>query len=78
MMKSVIVIEIVKNERTYGFNIPVGAPFGEAYDACHEALQEILQLAQQAVQQAKPVAAESISSETLTNDGAVVTEPVGS
>lgn len=54
-----IMIEIKKNERTYGFSIPVGAPFGEAYDAAFEILQEVVEMAKQAVDSTRPSAEQS-------------------
>ena len=53
-IKSYIDLEIVKNDRTYHFFMPVGSPFGEAYDAAFEALTKITDLAKQAVETAKP------------------------
>lgn len=44
-IRAVINIEIEKNDRTYIFSMPVGAPFGEAYDAAYEALSKILTIA---------------------------------
>ena len=53
-IRNVIDIEIKKNERTYHFYMPVGAPYGEAYDVAFEALARITELAKQAADQAKP------------------------
>jgi len=53
-VKSYIDIEIVKNERTYHFFMPVGAPFGEAYDAAFEALSNVTEMAKKATENAKP------------------------
>ena len=53
-IKSNIVIEIQKNERTYTFSMPMGCPFGEAYDAAFAVLKDITELSQQAVDNAKP------------------------
>lgn len=52
-LRSAIIIEVVKNERTYQLTLPVGAPYGEAYDATFEILGKILELAQAATEQAK-------------------------
>lgn len=43
-------LQVVKNERTYRFLIPVGAPLGEAFDSALEISRQIVNLAQQAVQ----------------------------
>lgn len=51
--KAVVIIETVKNERVYRFELPVGAPFGEAYDSCFEMLNEILAMAQKAKESAQ-------------------------
>lgn len=53
-LKSIVHIEIKKNDRTYVFALPVGAPFGEAYDAAFEVLGKITEFAQQAAEQARP------------------------
>ena len=53
-LKSCVYLEITKNERTYYFYMPVGAPFGEAYDAAFEALTSITELAKQAADNARP------------------------
>lgn len=42
-MKSVIKFEITKNERTYSFFVPTGAPYGETYDAIFSFLNQILE-----------------------------------
>ncbi len=46
-------IKVIKNEKSYIFSMPMGAPHGEAYDACFEALLEISQLSKAAAEQAK-------------------------
>lgn len=56
-MNQVLVIKFVKevNNRTYTFELPMGAPFGEAYDVCHEVLQQITKMASDAAEKAKQV-----------------------
>lgn len=49
-IRALISIEIKKNDRTYVFNMPVGAPYGEAYDAAYEVTSKILQLAAEAAE----------------------------
>lgn len=55
-MKQVLYVnlQIEKNDRTYIFSLPMGAPYGECFDACHEALQEITRMAQKAADASKP------------------------
>jgi hypothetical protein len=53
-IKSYVVVEIVKNDHTYEFRMPVGVPYGEAYDAAYEALNTIVELAKNAAESAKP------------------------
>ena len=62
-IKSFISVEVTKNERTYHFYMPVGAPFGEAYDAAFEVLNSITEMAKQAVEKAKPQEDESVEKE---------------
>lgn len=57
-------IQIDKNDNSYVFSLPMGAPIGEAYDAAHECLQEIVKMGQNAMNSAKRP--ENISKE---NDG---------
>ena len=52
-LRSMVDVEIVKNERTYRLSIPVGAPYGEAYDAAHECLLAVLDMAKNGAEQAK-------------------------
>jgi hypothetical protein len=52
-MKSVVIISITKNNRTYDFSMPVGAPYGEAYDVAFECLNEIVGMSKKAVEQLK-------------------------
>jgi len=53
--KSHIVFEVIKDDRTYMFHIPNGAPYGETYDALYTMLQEVLKLAKQALDSSKKV-----------------------
>lgn len=52
-----VTIEIQKNDRTYIFSMPYGAPIGEAYDSCHDVLKEIVQMGQNAANAAQKAAA---------------------
>jgi hypothetical protein len=45
--------EVTKNERTYTFQTPAGAPLGEAYDCCHEMLTQLVSMASKAAENAK-------------------------
>lgn len=51
--KMMIHLEVVKNERTYRMELPVGGSYGEAYDAATEMLAAIVDMSKQAVEQAK-------------------------
>ena len=42
-VKNVLKFEITKNERTYSFSVPAGAPYGETYDAIFSFLDKILE-----------------------------------
>jgi len=52
-LKTMVYIEVKKNDRTYVFSLPFGCPLGEAYDAAHEVLQSILDMSKQAADNAK-------------------------
>ena len=58
--RAMISMEIVKNERTYTFLMPIGSPYGEAYDAAFEFLGSILKQSQDAVSKAEQVKEEDI------------------
>lgn len=53
-IKPNMVITVEKGDRTFRFEMPVGAPLGECYDAAFEMLREIVNLSDKAVQNAKP------------------------
>lgn len=57
-MKSVVNFEVKKDDRTYIFSIPMGAPYGESYDVCFEMLQKIKEMASQAADAQKRQPAE--------------------
>jgi len=52
-MKSLLNLEVTKNERLYSFSIPTGAPYGEAYDAIFSCLEMIIDLQKKGVDQLK-------------------------
>ena len=52
-IRSHVVIEIKKEDHTFSFHMPLGAPFGKAYDAAYEVLQHIVDLSKKAADQAK-------------------------
>ena len=52
-LKSVVSVEVKKNDRIFQFLMPVGAPFGECYDACFETLNKIAELSKEAAEAAK-------------------------
>ena len=68
-IKAHVSVEVVKNERTYIFSIPVGAPYGEAYDAVSEAKQTVFDLLSKSLevdkQQESPEASTEISAEAV-------------
>ena len=53
-LKSVILLEVVKNERTYRFEMPIGAPYGECYDVAFQVLGKISELSKEAVEKVAP------------------------
>jgi hypothetical protein len=59
-VKATVNIMIEKNERTYVFSMPVGAPFGEAYDAAFEALTQISNMAKEAIESARNKESKSV------------------
>jgi hypothetical protein len=57
---------VKKEDRTYTFILPIGAPLGEAYDACFKVLEEIVEMSKVAVERAKP-AEQPIQPEVVNN-----------
>lgn len=58
-MRLIVEIEINKNDRSYVFKLPHGAPLGECHDAVLEVLNKIVEMAKQnadKIQPADPVA----------------------
>jgi predicted adenine nucleotide alpha hydrolase (AANH) superfamily ATPase len=51
--RAMVRLEVKKEERTYCFDMPIGAPFGEAYDAAFEVLSTILKMSEEAVAKAE-------------------------
>ena len=58
-IKSIIVIEIKKEERTYRFEMPTGASYGECYDAAFQTLTKVAEMANDAVTNMKKQEAEA-------------------
>lgn len=52
-IRSQVSIEIIKDDHTFTFTMPVGAPFGKAYDAAYDVLQQIIEFSKKAADQAK-------------------------
>jgi len=52
-LKSILGLEVIKNERVYRLELPVGAPLGEAYEATWEMLKKIVELVNESVDKAK-------------------------
>jgi len=53
-VKSNVVMEIKKDDRSYCLIIPHGAPYGELYDALFKMLQDVVEMSKTAVESAKP------------------------
>ena len=54
MDKSAMVEFLVeKDERSYKFYAPFGAPMGETHDALYEIIQEVIKMAQERAEQIK-------------------------
>ncbi len=53
-LKSIVQIEVERNDRKYTFSMPVGVSYGEAYDAAFEVLQKTVELAQKAAESTRP------------------------
>ena len=52
-LKSVVTVEVEKNEFLYTFSMPAGRPLQECYDACAEVSKEIVEFSQQLQEQDK-------------------------
>lgn len=53
-VKTVSMIEVEKNGRSYQFHLPADAPIGEVYDAAFSVLEEILAHSKRAAEAARP------------------------
>ena len=53
IIKSFVTVEVEKNDKTFLFLMPVGAPLGEAYDAAFEVLQELVARSKEAADSVK-------------------------
>lgn len=53
-IKSLVVIEVDKNDKKYTFSMPTGVSYGEAYDAAFDVLQKTVELAQKAADSTRP------------------------
>jgi len=51
--EGLVKLEAEKNERSYSFIMPLGAPYGEAYDILFEMMQEIVDLSKKAADKLK-------------------------
>ena len=54
-LKSELSYEVTKNERTYKFYIPSGAPLGELYEVVYGLLADIVSEVNKASENAKPI-----------------------
>ena len=66
-LKSLILVEVKKDDRVYRFEMPVGAPLGECYDAAFQALNKIAELMRDAASKAerKDEPAEEVKADVL-------------
>ena len=64
-----VTLIVDKNDRTYRFDMPAGAPFGECYDAAFECLGKIAEMAKKAADdaQAKPADSSPTQVEAILN-----------
>lgn len=52
--KSIVKLEITKNNKTFALELPHGTPIGEAYDAVHQILEGVVRMAAQEAARIKP------------------------
>ena len=52
-IKSMLMIEVTKNDRLYQFFIPAGAPYGETYDALFQCLEDVTEMQKISIDQIK-------------------------
>ena len=64
-LRSEIIIEIIKNERTYRFSMPVGATFAECAQVSLEVTKAIDEMAKEAEARAKAQKAEEVEAEIV-------------
>jgi len=68
-VKSLLSIEVVKENRTYKFYIPAGAPYGETYDALFTCLENVAEMQKLSIEQLKkqnPIAQASTPTEVAS------------
>lgn len=51
--KTMVVLQVQKNDNIFSFHMPAGVNYGEAYDAAFAVLEDILALSKQAVESAR-------------------------
>ena len=66
VQKQAIIFEKIKDERTYQFIIPVGAPIGEVFDVIFEMLGAAEELSKQAFENAKKAMEEARAKQEST------------
>lgn len=64
-LKTTLNFEVKKNERTYCFSIPLGAPYGETYDAIFACFEAVTDLQKKALEQLK----DQKEKQVTTNNG---------
>lgn len=54
MLKQNVIIEIVKGDATFRFEMPVGSTFGSCIDACFDVMQMLHKQQAEAIEAVKP------------------------
>jgi hypothetical protein len=67
--KAALIFERKKEERTYQFIIPVGAPFGEVFDVVFEMLGAAQEFSKQALEASQKSLEEAKAKEAAQNSG---------
>jgi hypothetical protein len=52
-LKQILSLEVVRNDKVYRLELPIGVPLGEAYEATWEMLKKIVELVNESVDKAK-------------------------
>jgi len=63
-LRSMVSVEVTKNDHKFTFLMPIGAPFGETYDAAFEVLSKIAELQQENLKKVARPAEDAPAEET--------------